>query len=405
MGLSRSILLLGLILATLSCPAASSSGARSILQASKDSMSGGTPASSKATSQPAACTQARSAADASKPFCAVSDTASPGARAFLSQAAAGAVPWNIGNNNATAIAGLRRFFENTSINSSAAAVATYLESTRNDTIAGVPVVFGILKNANKNTKPADTRLLIYLHGGGYVIGSCQYQWSTAVPTAARAGLTTLCIEYRLAPEHPFPAGLNDVLSVYKELLKQGYKAKNLVLLGDSAGGGMVAAVAIQLRREGVALPAALGMFSPWADPDPSISFDTQYTLAGVDPILPPTTDQSSSLSLAYVGGNAAQFSDPLVSPRRADWAALFPSGTLPPTLIQVGLRETLLSQDVLLYHNMKKAAPAPGHVSISPYDVVWHVFQAFFTLPEAQAANNEMGDFMKRALNGAIGKC
>lgn len=71
----------------------------------------------------------------------------------------------------------------------------------------------------------------------------------------------------------------------------------------------------------------------------------------------------------------------------------------------MGLRETLLSQVVQLYHNMKKAAPAPGHVFISPYDIMWHVFQSSYTLPEAEAANQEMGDFMKKALNGLIARC
>lgn len=300
---------------------------------------------------------------------------------------------------------------------------------------------------------------------------------------------------------------------------------------------MVAAVTIQLQREGVPLPAALGMLSPWADPDPNMMFDTQYTLIAVDPIILPANSGSGNIAVAYVGGNQDVFTDPLVSPRRADWVQLFPKGTLPPTLIQVralglhklpaccaaedcehyyyvvyaiyfseaycvatvhstvcmfstgqpqqcahpgtallharklawflslhrilacsvqhsdaaircclqrrqdsslegnavshiaqalnslsthrpyayvtchtvflfqvGLRESLLSQCVQLYHNLKKAAPAPGHVSISPYDGMWHVFQSFFTLPEAEAAHQEMADFFTRAINGTICK-
>jgi acetyl esterase/lipase len=202
---------------------------------------------------------------------------------------------------------------------------------------------------------------------GYAAGSCHHQWNTVAPTAAAAGLNIFCIEYRLAPEHLFPAGLNDAVSVYRELLKRGYKGSNMVLLGDSAGGGLVAAVAIQLQRERLALPAALSMFSPLADLGRQL--DTAVTLAGVDPLLPgklsddPRSNATSSESFALVvGGNATQLSDPLVSPARADYAELFAGGKLPPVLIQVGLRETLLSDAVLLYHKMKAAAPGPGRV-------------------------------------------
>lgn len=116
---------------------------------------------------------------------------------------------------------------------------------------------------------------------------------------------------------------------------QGYQAKNIVLLGDSAGGGLVAAVTIQLQRESIPLPAALGMFSPYADPDPSIPFDTKSTLIAIDPIFSPIRPGFPTLGSQYVGGNSAEFQNPLVSPRRADWARLFPNGMLPPTLIQV----------------------------------------------------------------------
>lgn len=175
-------------------------------------------------------------------------------------------------------------------------------------------------------------------------------------TAATAGLTIICPEYRLAPEHPFPAGLNDILSVYKAMIKSeegGYNPKNIVFVGDSAGGGAVAAAAIQLQREEEPLPAALGMFSPWVDL--ATRGDTAVTLNAVDPVVPgrdPFDPQASGngLAFSYVGGDKALLtSDPLVSPVIADWAALFPGGgALPPTLIQVGLRETLLSDSVRL---------------------------------------------------------
>jgi acetyl esterase/lipase len=297
-------------------------------------------------------------------------------------------------------------------------------------------------------------------GGGYTVGSCHYQLSTVGPTAAAAQLVVMCPEYRLAPEHPFPAGLNDALTMwvrpclwlcrrcrpprrhtrlrstrssaashttpqltlqrappaprrprpararrarYKSLLSEGYRPGNIVLLGDSAGGGLVAAMAVQLAREGVGLPAALGMFSPWADLERG--GDTGVTMIGVDPLLAtlaPPNQSTDAMPSQYVGGDTSKFADPLVSPLRADYVALFANGTLPPTLIQVGLRELLLSHAVLLYHKMALAAPTPGHVVISPYEGMWHVFQMFNDVPEAQAAAREMAAYFSRALSGGI---
>lgn len=246
------------------------------------------------------------------------------------------------------------------------------------------------------------------------------QWNTVAPTAAAAGLPILCIEYRLAPEHPFPAALNDLLAVYKALLQQrGYHPRNMALLGDSAGGGLVAALALLLAREALPLPAALGMFSPWVELQTPL--DTTKTLIGVDPLLANIAADAGSAH-AYVGGDAALFADPLVCPLRGDYTGVFAGGRGPNVLIQVGLRELLLSEAVLLYHKMKGAAaaaaisaaaaaaeggaPARGAlgratVAISPYDAVWHVFQMAHDLPEAQAAAREMGEFFAASLGGA----
>jgi acetyl esterase/lipase len=148
------------------------------------------------------------------------------------------------------------------------------------------------------------------------------------------------------------------------------------------------------------------MFSPFSDA--SVRGDTAVTLHAVDPVIAgnpdPSQAQPNSLSGAYVGGNASRLSDPLVSPVLADYAELFPDRALPPTLIQVGLREVLLSDAVRLYHRMREAAPAPGHVVISPYEGMWHVFQAYVNVPEAAEASKEMAAYFKRALDGHICK-
>jgi acetyl esterase/lipase len=195
----------------------------------------------------------------------------------------------------------------------------------------------------------------------------------------------------------------------QDLLKQGFQGRNIVLLGDSAGAGMVPAVAIQLQQEGVALPAALGMFSPYTDL--LNRGDSARFLAAIDPLLPGAAAPDftgrnvlEGLAAVYLGNNASNINDPLASPVEGHYAQVFPNGSLPPTLIQVGLRETLLSDAVRLYHKMKEAAPAPGHVVLSPYEGMWHVFQGFFSFPEAQAASKEMADYFTRALNGQICK-
>jgi len=166
----------------------------------------------------------------------------------------------------------------------------------------------------------------------------------------------------------------------------------------------VAALAVKLAQEGLEPPGALGMMSPYVDF--CSDQDTMVTLIGVEPLLPAPDlsggDPCSSYTVrAYLGGNLSLVDDPLVSPLRANFSELYPGGnTLPPTLIQVGLREMLLSQAVLLYHPLNAAAPRPGKVVLSPYEAMPHVHQILFArLPEARAAQEEMGEFFKRALN------
>jgi acetyl esterase/lipase len=153
------------------------------------------------------------------------------------------------------------------------------------------------------------------------------------------------------------------------------------------------------------------MFSPYADL--RSRGDTSRTLIAVDLLLAgAAADDSTSrneiaeglLAAVYLGNNPKNIDDPLASPVEGDYMKTFSDGSLPPTMIQVGLRETLLSDAVRLYHKMKEAAPAPGHVVLSPYEGMWHVFQGFFSFTEAQAASKEMADYFTRALYGQICK-
>jgi acetyl esterase/lipase len=148
------------------------------------------------------------------------------------------------------------------------------------------------------------------------------------------------------------------------------------------------------------------MFSPYADLR-SLGDSARFMIA-VDPLIlgtvASTGGEMEGLAAVYLGNNASNLKDPLASPIEADYSKLFPNRSLPPSLIQVGVRETLLSDAVRLFHKMKEAAPAPGHVVLSPYEGMWHVFQNFGYVPEAQAASREMAEYFTRALNGQICK-
>lgn len=221
--------------------------------------------------------------------------------------------------------------------------------------------------------------------------------------AQATGIQVICVEYRLAPENPFPAGLNDALAVYKQLIQptsgsRAYEGKQIAVLGDSAGGGMALALTIQLQREGVALPGALVLFSPWVDV--TKKGDTLTTVVGADPVI--CYECVKPLAYAYTAGDESKFADPLVSPLRADYNSLFKNATYPPTLLQMGTRDSLLSGSILLYRKLK-AAGQRG-VVFSPWEAMWHDFQQFLDIPEAQAAQREAAVFISEYLSGKCTK-
>jgi acetyl esterase/lipase len=143
------------------------------------------------------------------------------------------------------------------------------------------------------------------------------------------------------------------------------------------------------EHETMDIPAAVALYSPWVDLLPH-GGDTTVTLTGVDPMLRANNDldSPSPIALAYVAGNESALSDPLVSPLHGS----YDDAPFPPTLIQVGLRDILISSNALLYRKMRAAGQ---HVVFSPYEAMWHVFQAAWTIPEAQTANKETADFFR----------
>lgn len=226
--------------------------------------------------------------------------------------------------------------------------------------------------------------LLYIHGGGYVVGSARTGASLADGLAGRAGLRAISIDYRLAPEAPHPAAVEDGLAAYRGLLGEGVEPDRLVLAGDSAGGGLTIATLLAARSAGLPQPAAAVLFSPWTDL--TLSGGTIETKVDADPLF-------DRAALAWFAGRYlgdADPTDPLVSPAFADLAGL------PPLLIQVGSREVLLDDSVRL---AARAAEADVDVTLEVGAELPHVFQnQAGSLEEADAALDRASRFLSERL-------
>lgn len=231
---------------------------------------------------------------------------------------------------------------------------------------------------------AADKLLLYFHGGAYVAGGCDTHRSLTSHIARAAGVRVLLPEYRLAPEHPFPAALDDALGIYRELLASGIAPGDMVLAGDSAGGGLTMATLLALRDAGDPLPAAACLLSPWLDL--AGSGESMQTRAAHDPwfrpeFLPPVRRHYCAES---------RIRDPLVSPvyARLD--------SLPPIYIQVGEDEILLSDST---RAAAAIVAAGGIAELEVWPRMWHVFQMFVReVPEARRAVAGLGQRIRLAL-------
>jgi len=292
------------------------------------------------------------------------------------------------------------------LNEASAAEATFFArgSVKNTTVAGVPVTWGTPLGFDQAKN--DDKLLLYFHGGFFMLSNCRDHLNVVGPVVKVAGIKALCVDYPLTPEHPFPAALDSAVAVYKWALGQGYKPSRIALLGDSVGGNLAMSLLVAAARQGLQLPGAVGLMSPRVEMEKH--GDTLTTLSGVDPVLQWDRNHHGS-AVAYVGGNESKLADPLVSPLRADWgSSLFTKAKFPAVLIQVGLRDTLLSASTMLYRKLTQAGfPC---VKFSPWEGMWHVFQAWSAkteeqLPEAAQAQQEMGQFLQRHLQGSTLCC
>ncbi len=225
----------------------------------------------------------------------------------------------------------------------------------------------------------DNKVLLYFHGGGQILGSAKTNLALALRVTNASDIPVVTVEYRLAPEHPFPAGLNDGLSVYRWLLNNGYAAKDIGIFGDSAGGNLALTVPLLARDEDLPQPGAIVLLSPSVDR--TRSGDTHTTMIGFDPVLGAPTAE------VYAINHPPEH--PLISPVYADLSGLS------PMLIQVGTREVLLSDSVRL---ARLARLAGVDVTLDVWEGMWHVWQDHPTLPEADLATREIGEFFRHHL-------
>ena len=228
---------------------------------------------------------------------------------------------------------------------------------------------------------AADRAILYLHGGGYVIGSINTHRDLVSRVARAAGAPGLSVEYRLAPEHPHPAAVEDSTAAYRWLLAQGVPAERVVVAGDSAGGGLTVATLLALRDAGDPLPAAAVCLSPWVDLE--VLGESMTTKADTDPMI--QREGLLEMARAYLGEASPQ--TPLAAPLHADLERL------PPLLIQVGTAEMLLDDSTRL---AEKARAAGIDVTLEPWEDMIHVFQFFPAMPEAQQAIERIGEFVRK---------
>lgn len=236
------------------------------------------------------------------------------------------------------------------------------------------------------TNAPEGKAILYFHGGGFRIGSVSSHRDLISQIALASGCRVLAVNYRLAPEHRFPAALDDAIAAYGWMLDRGLESGNVAFAGDSAGGNLVLAAMLALRERGLPLPASSVLMSPWTDL--AATGASYVSRAETDPI----HQRPMILALAknYLGGQGDPY-DPLVSPLYADLRGL------PPLLIQVGDRETVLDDSVMF---SDKARAAGVDVDLEVWDGMIHVFQMFSAeLPEAHQAIASIAGFLNRHLH------
>jgi monoterpene epsilon-lactone hydrolase len=243
---------------------------------------------------------------------------------------------------------------------------------------GVPCEWLIPQNARND------QVLLYLHGGGFVFGISFLHREMVGYLARKMGIRVLIVDYRLAPEHPFPAALDDCVTAYRWLLNEGFSADGIGVAGDSAGGNLTITTLMKVRDSGDPLPVAAACLSPVADLMPK-----DKRLKEVhDPLLHPKSMRFFNTS--YVAHNDPH--NPLISPVFGDWQGL------PPLLIHAG-EDEILRDGAVRIDELARAAGV--EVQLEIYPRMWHVWQLYLELPQAQQSLDDIAGFLKLHLADA----
>ncbi len=241
--------------------------------------------------------------------------------------------------------------------------------------AGVPAIWARIDGRECE------RTIVYFHGGGYMIASAKGYAATAADLARAADANVLLVDYRLAPEHPFPAAVDDALTVYTWLIAQ-QDPSTVVVAGDSAGGGLAAALVVNLRDRGDSLPAACVCISAWLDM--TLASESIVTKADVDPIM--SAPMLEGMAAAYLQGAPAD--SVLASPLHADLYGL------PPLMILTGTWDSLTDDSTRF---AAKAKLAGGTVTLRVYDEMYHCWHIMTpVLGESRRAIEEIGEFARQ---------
>ena len=247
---------------------------------------------------------------------------------------------------------------------------------------GIPGEWIVAPEAN------DEPVIYWLHGGGYCIGSVNTHRGLLARISAASRARVFAIDYRLAPEDPFPAAVEDAVAGYLWLLSIGVDPSQIIIGGDSAGGGQTVATLVALKEDGKPLPAAAVCISPWTDL--ALTGESLFTKAEADPMI--TNDGIARVRDAYVGDSDPN--EPLVSPIYADLSGL------PPLLIQVGENEVLLDDSTRL---AERAKTAGVDVTLEVWPEMIHVWHFFATmLPEGQQAIDRIGEWVRHRLGAPV---
>ena len=248
---------------------------------------------------------------------------------------------------------------------------------KTEQIGQVPGIWLQIKEA------CEDAVVLYFHGGGYIAGSASISEFFAAQFAQRVKIPFLLFDYGLAPERPFPSGLDDAVSVYRWLIEtKGIKPNRIVFFGESAGGGLLISTLVRLRELDIDLPATAVCLSPWVDL--ALTGESMTAKEEIDPIL--SREEMEFLVKLYIGDNDSK--DPLISPLYADLH------DLPPLFIQVGSAEMILDDSLRI---AKKAEEAGVDVTLDVGEGLPHVFALFFQYaPESKRAIERVCEYISR---------